>query len=481
MNTIVHGFFWSFFERFSTQGVGFILGLLIARIVSPESYGLIVMIQVVTSISQIFIDGGFSNALIQKQDRKEIDFITVFYFNLFISLIIYIVIYVFAPMVALFYGENQLVVLLRILGLNLIISSFSIVQRTKCTIDLDFKSQFKVAISAVSLSGLVGLVLALFNFEVWALVVQSLISNLVTSIGFFCVLKWKPSFYFSFQSFKGLFGFGSKLMIGNLLTNLYLNMYNLIIGKCYSATQLAFYNRAFTITQYPSTNIVMVLSRIIYPITCRYQSDAVGLKNTYMRYLHVSNYILMPLMLILALLSKPFIIVVLTEKWLPASILVSIYSVTFLVYAWLSQIDTLINSVGKSSLTLKLAIIIRVLSFILLLCVINKGIIIICLSVAFMTYFQLLLSLIVVEKVMKITVVEQFKYQFRLFMSLLIIGMVLYCFNLICSNNYVILFGGSGIALGLYVYLTFLFKMDERYIYIRLFNYAKNRYFASYY
>lgn len=481
MESVTKGFFWSFFERFATQGVSFVLGILIARMVSPESYGLIVMIQVFISLSQIFVDGGFSNALIQKQNRKEIDFTTVFYFNLCISTIFYVIIYVLAPFISSFYNEKRLIFLIRILGLNLIISSFSIVQRTKCTINLDFKTQTKVAMSAVLLSGTVGLVLAFFKFEVWALVAQNLVSCVVTTIVFFYLSRWKPLLCFSFQSFKTLFGFGSKLMISNLLTSIYLNMYNLIIGKFYSSSQLAFYDRAFTITQYPSTNIIMVLNRIIYPITCRYQNDVVGLKNTYIKYLHLSNYIIMPLMLIVAILARPFIIVVLTEKWVPAYIYVSIFGATFFVHAWLSQIDTLINAVGKSALTLKLAIVVRVLSFIVLICVLNKGIKIICLSVAVVTYFQLILSLLVVEKVMNITIVEQLKSQLRLFFALFITGCALYFFTLIFTNNFILLFGGSGFAFSLYILLTFLLKLDERYFFVGLYGYAKTKFFTAHY
>ena len=286
MSQVARGFVWSGIERFSIQGISFILSIIIARIVSPSSYGLIVMIQVFLSFSQIFIDGGFANALIQKKERTEIDYYTVFLFNMAVAIGLYLVFFFAAPSIADFYHEPQLTDLTRVISLNLIFSSLSIVQKARLTIALDFKTQTKAGILAVLISGICGVICAYSGMEVWALVVQGLVSQIIISLALMWYSRWLPKLQFSKMSFKKMFSFGSKLMANNLITGIYINLANLIIGKKYSAADLAFYNRGFTLTQFPSANIAEVMNRIIFPVLSRLQDDRKELIDAYEKYLH---------------------------------------------------------------------------------------------------------------------------------------------------------------------------------------------------
>lgn len=328
----VKGMVWSAVERFSVQGVQFILGIIIARLVSPSEYGLIAMLGIFLAIAQTFIDSGFSSALIQKKDRTDIDYSTAFYFNLAIAVIVYGILFLTAPLIADFYEESQLEVITKWIGLNLIISGFSIVQRAKLTVKLDFKTQAKASLLAVLFSGVVGVVLAYKGFGVWALVIQALLNNLLDTLLLWICTKWMPSFVFSWNSFKTLFSFGSKLLLSGLLHTVYINLYSLVIGRKYSATDVGYYNRAYSLAQFPSINIVGIITRVIYPVQCEMQGDDEQLNRSFIQYLRISCYIIFPLMVGLSVLAKPLVLVLLTEKWLPMSDLLSILCIAYMWY-----------------------------------------------------------------------------------------------------------------------------------------------------
>ena len=242
----VRGVVWSAVERFSVQGIQFVLSIIIARLVTPSEYGLIAMLGIFMAIGQAFIDGGFSNALVQKKERTETDFSTVFLFNIFFAIFIYGILWFSSPFIASFYNVPALEKLTKVVGSNLIISSLSIVHRTKLIIALDFKTQARVSFLAVIISGVVGILLAWRGYGVWALAIQSILNNLLISIALFCVSRWRIYWIFSKKSFGELFSFGSKLLIGSLFHTIYSNMYTVIIGRLFQSATVGLFNRAHT-------------------------------------------------------------------------------------------------------------------------------------------------------------------------------------------------------------------------------------------
>lgn len=371
-------FIWSLIERFSVQGIQFILSLVIARLVTPADFGLIAMTAIFMAIAQVFIDSGFGAALIQKKDRTNVDYSTVFFFNTVIAIIIYCILYASAPLISDFYNLGELTDVIRVLALNLIISSFSIVQRSKLNIALNFKLLAKVSLIAVIIGGVAGTLLAYYGYGVWALVAQTLTTNSITTILLWCTTKWHPSLVFSTESFKQLFSFGSKLLIADILHTFYINLYSLVIGKRYNATDTGLYNRASTISQYPVLNLVQILIRVTYPIQCEHQNDIAWLENSFPKLLRMYVFIIFPIALLICILAKPLVIVILSDNWIKCAPLISILC---LGYMWIpiSNLNgNIIKSIGRSDISLKAEIIKKVMALGILAATLPFGLSILC-------------------------------------------------------------------------------------------------------
>lgn len=461
MNSVKKGMIWSFIERFSTQGIGFVMNIVIARLVAPEMYGLIALIQVFISIAQVFIDSGFGNALIQKRDRTEVDFHTVFIFNIVISVFLYIIFFLCAPLIANFYGEPKLTLLTRMVAITLLISSLSIVQRTKLTIQLDFKKQSIASLLATIISGIIGIVMAYKGFEIWALVAQQLISHIIQLVVLTIVSKWRPMIIFSYESFKTMFSFGSKLLVNNLITSFYINLANLFIGKCYSPSSLAFYNRGFNLSLIVSTNIEGVLQRIIYPITCESQNDRERLVQCYHKYLHLSHYIILPILTIICILAKPTIYALLTEKWLPAAIYLSLFCINFMFYAWIDQATSIVNAIGRSDANLKGSFIKRPLAFIFLFFSLNISVEAICIASIFASFTEWLVQLMIVKKYIGLSLREQIRTQLDIILVCITLAVVVYFTSLLFRMMWFKLIFASIIGIVYFFIVTWVIKMKE--------------------
>lgn len=457
----VKGVVWSAVERFSVQGIQFVLSIIIARLVAPSEYGLIAMLGIFLAIAQTFIDSGFSNALIQKKDRTEEDFSTVFYFNIVVSLVIYLILFLSAPYIALFYKEPLLDIITKWVGVNIIVSALSIVQRAKLTIQLNFKTQAKASLIAVVISGICGITMAYYGYGVWALVCQSLLNNLLNTLLLWVFARWMPAFIFSWQSFKGLFSFGSKLLLSGLLNTIYLNLYTLVIGRKYSATDVGYYNRSYSIAQYPSVNIVGVITRAIYPIQCEMQHDEERLESSFIQYLRMSCYIIFPLMVGLAVLSKPMVLVLLTDKWASMSELLSILCIAYMWYPVMVINNQMLNVRGRSDYFLKAEIIKKIVAIVILLLTIPLGLKILCFGILFYNILDMGIIIVFTKKVMNTGFRQQFQAILPIFLVSIGVGVVTHLFLLIISNVYIQLFGGLFIGAVCLAFFSFVFRIKE--------------------
>jgi len=462
MSQVAKGFVWSGIERFSIQGIGFILSIIIARIVSPSSYGLIVMIQVFLSFSQIFIDGGFANALIQKKDRDDTDFCTVFFFNLGVALILYLLLFFLAPVIARFYEEPQLTTITRVISLNLILSSLSIVQKTRLTISLDFKTQTKAGLIAVIASGTIGVICAYNGLEVWALVVQGLFSQMIISIALMYFSRWKPKAIFSFQSFKRLFSFGSKLMLANILTSIYINITNLVIGKKYTSADLAFYNRGFTLSQFPSTNLSDVMNRVIYPVLTRVQDDIDTLRKEYLKYLHLTHFIILPLMGLLIVLAHPLIEVLLTPKWLEAVPYLQIFCLNFMFYPIQQQAGNPVAALGHSGILFKTQVLKRIVAFAILIVTLTISISAVCWGILISSVFEAIVNVLICRKEIGIGIRKHIISQLNIILSVGIVCVTVYFLTLLISNSLMKILLGGTLGISLYLFITCIFDFQEK-------------------
>ncbi len=350
----IQGVVWSSIERFSLQSIQFIINIIMARLLLPSDYGMIGMLAIFLQLSQTFVDCGFTNALIQRKERTETDFSTVFYCNVLIAVVLYAILFFSAPLIAGFYNLPQLTEVTRVISLNFIFASFSAVHKTKLTINVDFKTQSKASLAAALISGGIGIAAAYTGMGVWALVCQSVLNSLLLTALLCYFVRWRPLLKFSRQSFNSLFSFGSKLMMANFINIIYKNLYTLIIGKRFSAVMLGYYTRAEQFASFPPYNINAVISRVTYPILSSIQDDNRRLADAYRKYIQLSSFLIFPLMVGLTALAEPVIRLLLTEKWMGIVPLLQILCIAWM-YDHISAINlNLLFVKGHSDWALKL-------------------------------------------------------------------------------------------------------------------------------
>jgi O-antigen/teichoic acid export membrane protein len=446
----VSGFKWSAIERFSVQGIQFVLGIIIARILQPEVYGIIGMLTIFIAIAQSFVDSGFTNAIIRKIDRSPIDYDTVFYFNICIGILSYAILFFSAPYVAIFFSTPILCDVLRVLALNLIINSMYAIQVTRLTIDVDFKTQAKVALVSVFFSGLLGIVLAYNGFGVWSLVFQNLCGSTINVILYWCFSGWRPKLRFSWESFKSMYSFGCKMLFAGLLHTLYTNATTFFIGKFYSAKDLAYYSRGQSLAYVPSTNITGLIQRVTYPVLSKIQNDEQRLIAAYRKFICITSMIIFFGMSCLAAMAKPIVLIILTEKWAPAIIFVQI-----LCYEMMFDHICLINLnllkvKGRSDLILKLEFIKKSIALGMLICAVKFGVVAICIASVIYTQIAIYINTYYTGKLYGLS----YKDQFKDFMPYLVIATIsclpAYVITLTALPSFVQLFLGILVSFSIY-------------------------------
>ena len=453
---------WSAVERFSTIGIQFILNIIIARILSPSDYGIIGMLTIFLSISQCLIDSGFSSALIQSKDRKENDFGTVFIFNTVISVSIYVILFISAPAIARFYHQDLLVNVLRVVGLNLIISSLANVQRAILTINIDFKTQSFVTIPSAIVSGAIGVILAYNDFGVWALVSQTLANGLFMTILFWTFTKERFKIVFDIDSFKRLGNFGVKLMFSGLLNTAYTNLYGLFIGKKYNADDLGYYTRAEQFSIFPATIFTDIVTRVAFPMLCQNQDNKVELSKVYTSFIRNSCYIIFPMMVGLAVLAKPLVVLLLTEKWVSISILISILALESL-FAPITRINLqLLQAVGRSDLFLRLEIIKKSVSIAILLATIGSGLVWICLGRFIYSILAMLINMYYTVDIIDKSYIEQIKDWFLNLIVAALMGIIVYFSSMLFSSEFLKIVVGFVLGVFSYSVLSSIFKLEAK-------------------
>lgn len=361
-NKTVKGASWSFIDSIAGQGITFLVGLVLARLLTPEEYGLIGIIIIFIAVFNSIVDSGFSNALIRKNDAKDIDYNTVFISNLVLSVVLFGVLYISSPAISGFFKQPQLIPLLRVMGSIVIINAFAIIQRTIFVKKVDFKTQTKVSLISSIASGAVGIGMAVRGCGVWSLVGQQISRQLLNSAFLWLFSSWYPKLQFSFQSFKELFSFGWKLLVSGLIDTLWREIYQVIIGKWYAPATLGQYTRAQQFASICSSNLTTVVQRVSYPILSSVQDDKERLKNGYKRIIKVTMLLTFTLMLGLAAVAKPMILVLIGEQWLPSVPFLQIICLQMMLYPLHSLNLNMLQVQGRSDLFLKLEIIKKIIA-----------------------------------------------------------------------------------------------------------------------
>ncbi|MCR5464305.1 MAG: lipopolysaccharide biosynthesis protein [Bacteroidales bacterium] len=357
----VKGVAWSGIDNVVQMGVTFIVSIVLARLLSPDDYGLLGIITVFTAICTDLINGGFTTALIRKKDPTIDDYNTVFIMNLGVSLFLYVVIFICAPYIASFFKRLELIGLIRVSMLGLLAGALAIVQQTQLTKRIDFKTQTKITLVASVGSGIIGITLALLDFGVWALVVQQLSSQLLRSTLYWLFNRWIPQMRFSTASFRELFGFGWKMMLSRLLDTTWKELYQVIVGKFYSPATLGQYTRAKQFSQLFSSNLTGVVQRVTYPVLSNIQDEKDRMVFAYRRIIKVTMFVTAVSMLFVGAISGPMIYCLIGPKWNEASIYLPLICISGSLYPLHALNLNMLQIQGRSDLFLALEVLKKII------------------------------------------------------------------------------------------------------------------------
>lgn len=469
---VFSNFIWRFAERCGAQLVTFIVSIVLARILTPSDYGTIALVTVFITILQVFIDSGLSTALIQKKDADDLDFSSVFYFNFVICIILYLIMFVSAPLIADFYKESSLVSIVRVISLTLIISGVKGVQQSYVSRHMLFKRFFFSTLGGTIFSAVLGIIMAYAGFGVWAIVFQQLSNNAIDTLILWITVKWRPIKKFSWSRLKNLLSFGWKMLASSLLDTIYNNLRNMIIGKLYTSADLAFYNQGDKFPKLIVTNINTSIDSVLLPTMSNEQDNHVRVKDMTRRAIKISTYIMAPLMIGLAFCAKPIVQIVLTDKWLPCVPYLQIFCISYLFWPIHTANLNAIKAMGRSDLFLKLEVIKKFIGIILLLITMN-------ISVMGMAYSLLISGLIsqVINSwpnryLLKYSYIDQIKDILPNIVMALIMGVFVYFINYLNLSVLVSLM--IQIILGGIIYLVLsIFTKNDSFTY--LINILKNR------
>lgn len=353
----IKGVGWSAIDNVSQHGVSFLVGIILARLLSPDDYGLLGIVGIFTAVCSTLINGGFSSALIRKKDATDNDYSTVFIVNLVMSVILYFLIFMCAPLIADFFHRDELVGLTRVSSLGMVIGALAIVQQTRLTKRIDFKSQTKITLSASISSGIIGVCMAFLGFGVWALVAQHLSSTILKTVHLWYVNRCAPRLRFSSESFHELFGFGWKMMLSSLLDTVWKELYQVVVGRFYSPATLGQYTRAKHFSQLFSSNITSVIQRVTYPVLSNIQDDQQRMVSAYRRIIKVTMFVTAICMFSLAAVSEPLIYCLIGPKWHEASVYLPLICISGSLYPLHSINLNMLKVQGRSDLFLMLEII----------------------------------------------------------------------------------------------------------------------------
>lgn len=364
---VITNFFWRFLERCGAQGVTFIVSIVLARLLDPTVYGTVALVTIFTTIMQVFVDSGMGNALIQKKDADDLDFSSVFYFNMAMCSVLYLIMFFAAPLIASFYRMPELTAIVRVLSFVVVISGVKNVQQAYVSRHLMFKRFFFSTLGGTIGAAVIGIAMAYLGFGVWALVAQMLFNAAVDTTILWITVKWRPKKMFSFQRLKSLFSYGWKLLVSSLIDTVYNDLRQLIIGKKYSSGDLAYYNQGKKFPQLIVTNINTSIDSVLLPTMSKAQDDMAAVRSMTRRAIKTSTFLMMPAMIGLAVCAEPLVQLILTEKWLPCVLFLRIFCITYAFYPIHTANLNAIKAMGRSDLFLKLEIIKKTVGIIAIL------------------------------------------------------------------------------------------------------------------
>lgn len=457
---VISSLFWKLLERMGSQGIQFIVQIILARLLLPKDFGLIAIVIVFTTFAQVFIQRGFSTALIQKKDADDLDFSSIFIVNLLMSVIIYTILFITAPFIAKFYDNYELVALIRVLSIILIFGSINSIQNAYIARNMLFKLLFKSSVVSIIMSGIIGVLLAYLNFGVWALVTQQIVNQVVITIVLWFTVEWRPSLNFSLVRTKKLFSFGWKLLVSSLLNTLYLDIRTLIIGRVYSPSLLGIYNRGEQFPRLIVTNIDGSIQSVMLPTLSKYQNDIPKMRSIVRRAIKTSSFVIIPIMALLFVISEPLIVIVLTEKWLASVPFLQLFCISYAFIPIQTTNAQAINAMGRSDIFLRMEIIKKIIGIGLLIISIKYGILWIAISMVVTSIISTVINAYPNKLLLDYGYLNQLRDIMPIIFVTILTILVVYPIKLVIVQPFFLVFIQSVLGVIAYILFSIIFKLD---------------------
>lgn len=461
----VKGVTWTFAQQFSVQIINFVVQIILARLLLPEMFGLIAMLAIFISIGQMLMDSGMTSSLIRTKNPDHLDYSTVFFTNIFISIVIYIVIFIGAPFIAVFYEQDILSALVKVYALTFVIRSFVAVHVAKLTKEMDFKTQMKLQVPSTIVGAIVGVSMAYLNYGVWSLVWLNLVQTIMFTLQTWLFVKWKPSFVFNKRRLKYHFNFGYKLTLSGLLDTIYQNIYIIVIGKAFNPVLVGYFNQAETMRKFPVAQISSVMGKVTYPLFSNINGDE-SLKKAYKATMRLVFFAVVPLMMALIVGGKELFIVLFGEKWLPAVPYFQVLAIISITTPLSTYNLNILKVKGRSDLFLKLEVVKKGIGLLAVFVAVNMGMKALIIAYLIVSHLSVLINMVFSGRLINYSLWEQIKDIGRIY----IIGAVVmlltyvlrrYLMTLIESELLLLVIIGFSFVL---LYLLFIFIFEKRII-----------------
>ncbi|MBC7440715.1 MAG: lipopolysaccharide biosynthesis protein [Flavobacterium sp.] len=459
-----NSFFWSILIQLSSQMIGFVVSIILARQLLPKDFGIIGLVTIFIVIGRVIIDGGMTSSLIRNKEVSQKDYSTVFIINIFVALFFYIITYLSAPLISNFFKVPELIKLLRVYSIVFILSSLTLVQSTRLNKNLQFKTQFKLAFPSLIISSLISIWMAYNGFGIWSLVYKEIIFAGLASLQIWIYAKWTPSMVFDYKCFKYHFNYGYKLLLTDLFSKIFSDSYLIVIGKFFSTTQLGLFTRATTMVELPNSIIFNSINRVMFPLLANINEDDERLKSVYRRIISTVSFIVVPVLILMAVLAKPLFIFLLTEKWVGAVPYFQIVILSGMISPLQSYNLNICKVKGRSDLVLKLSFFEYGLISIGIFCGFWFGIYGLLWSLVFVSIAKVVITSFYAGILINYTPKQQFIDVYSPFLYCTISALPVYFLNVFYfygfSNNLSILLLGASVFVSSYFFMSYLFKNE---------------------
>lgn len=472
-NQVVSNFSWRYMGKLGTQIVSFLVTIILARLIAPEAFGAVAIVAIFTTFLQVFVDSGLGSALVQKEDADETDFSSVFYFNIVVCLVLYVLLYFLAPFVSIFYKNPQLTPLLRVASLSLIITGLRSTQESYITRNLLFKKHFIAIITASLLSAMVAIIMAYGGFEAWAIVGQQLLNTGISTVIIWFIVPWRPHFICSLERLKELISYGWKILGSNLVDTIYSELRSLLIGKVYSSKDLAYYNQGKTFPYLIVSGVNSSLNSVLFPVMSRSQNNQAEIKAILRRTIRISVFFIGSILAYLFCTAESFVSVLLTEKWLPCVVYLQILCFDSFFWPIITAHCNTYNAIGRSGISLWNMVITKVAGIIMLIVAIPFGVKWIAISSVLAMVLQTSMVAIISKKVNSYSFREQLTDLFKALIPAFVIFLSTWWIQYISLSSFWVFIIQSFLAGVVFVVYGFMSKNEGFSLILNMFLFKK--------